>query len=274
MYKNIQSKVYNQPKVKKDIPHPINNSKRINKYNEQKSEKSNKIVRPNSASAKTLSVQYNNQNAQKPSMFDEYYKNKNKLNNNLDIYPNNNDYLNDEEIKNQQNEEQIDIKNQNNNLEENKIKNIQRPLTAKTNLKQKDFLADNKYIISCIQRANNNKYKKSNSKEKVYHREYGKTPKYLQNMKIEAEKKKEIEKLKKETSKYPKGTRLLSEEERLFTLEKLKQSKNDINQIIEKLPITCDSQAFRNKKEELFKKLDEIENAIETFSKKKVFVKI
>ena len=208
-------------------------------------------------------------------MFDEYYKNK-LNNNNYDIYPNNNNYLNEPEIINKPSQKQIYNKNQNNNLEKNKIKNIQRPLTAKNNnSKQKDFLADSKYIISCIQRSNNsNKIKKANSKEKAYHREYGKTPKYLQNIKREAEKKKEIEKLKKETSKYPKGTRLLSEEERLFTLEKLKQSKNDINQIIEKLPITCDSQAFRNKKEELFKKLDEIENAIETFSKKKVFVKV
>ena len=93
-------------------------------------------------------------------------------------------------------------------------------------------------------------------------------------MRLENEKKKEIDKLKKETAKYPKGTRLLSEEERVLTLEKLKQSKDDINKVIEKLPITCDTQAFRNKKDELFKKLDEIEKAIETFSKKKVFVKL
>ena len=63
--------------------------------------------------------------------------------------------------------------------------------------------------------------------------------------------------------------------------KEIKEEKNkkeiieeDIDKIIERLPITCDSQAFRNKKDELFKKLDEIENAIETFSKKKVFVKI
>ena len=47
-----------------------------------------------------------------------------------------------------------------------------------------------------------------------FHKEYGKTPKYLQNMKIEAEKQKEIDKLKKEQEKYPKGTRLLTEDER------------------------------------------------------------
>ena len=47
-----------------------------------------------------------------------------------------------------------------------------------------------------------------------------------------------------------------------------------VNKVIERLPITPDTQDFKNKKEELFKKLDEIENAIETFSKKKVFVKV
>ena len=241
---------------------------------------------------------YNNHyNYEEPkiSMFDEYYKKRmQNTNYNYNVNSNNNNYNNINLNENQNNNnynniylkdndnkmmEQDNLINNNNNqnMNINNInKNNQRPLTAKNKeIKQKDFVADNKHIISCIQNANyNNKLTKKNSIENPYHKEYGKTPKYLQIMKIEAEKKKEIEKLKKETSKYPKGTRLLSEEERLFTLEKLKQSKNDINQIIEKLPITCDSQAFRSKREELFRKLDEIENAIETFSKKKVFVKI
>ena len=34
------------------------------------------------------------------------------------------------------------------------------------------------------------------------------------------------------------------------------------------------SQAVKNKQEELFKKMDEIDNAIVTFSRKKVFVKV
>ena len=251
-------------------------------------------MRPNSASVNNLGRKtsfnsqknnFNNNNniynydEQKKSMFDEYYKN--KLMNKNDNFSEYQNQIEHEQIKENYkgNINNDSANNINNNFEEeekNKSKVIKRPLTAKNKiLKQKDFLADSKYIISCIQNANNNnKLKKNNSKEKAYHKEFGKTPKYLQNMKLEDEKKKEIEKLRKETSKYPKGTRLLSEEERLFTLEKLKQSKNDINQIIEKLPITCDSQAFRNKKEELFKKLDEIESAIETFSKKKVFVKV
>lgn len=283
----------------------MNNFRRNNQLN-SKMQKPKKFVRPNSASAKSKTAKpsvnsqqksFNmdddgdniyNYNQPKISMFDEYYKDKLVKKN---CFYSNNTNSNENQINNGNIEEQIintrqnqnliiqnnDI-NMNNNpeLENNPNTKIKRPLTATHNdIKQKDFLADSKYIISCIQNSNNsNRLKQKNLKENPYHKEFGKTPKYLQNMKLEAEKKKEIEKIKKETSKYPKGTRLLSEEERLFTLEKLKQSKNDINQIIEKLPITCDSQAFRNKREELFKKLDEIENAIETFSKKKVFVKI
>ena len=93
-------------------------------------------------------------------------------------------------------------------------------------------------------------------------------------MKIEAEKKKELDNLKKEQEKYPKGTRLLSEEERISTLNKLIESKKEIENLIGKLPITMNSQTAKNKQEELYKKIDEIDKAIDTFSKKKVFVKI
>ena len=163
---------------------------------------------------------------------------------------------------------------------QNEIKNIQIKKDIEISNKElnnkKDYIEENKHLITKIQNANNtNKLKEYyDKKENPYHKEYGKTPKYIQDMRLENEKKKEMEKLKKETAKYPKGTRLLSEEERISTLEKLKQSRDDINKVNEKLPITSDTQTFKNKKDELFKKLDEIENAIETFSKKKVFVKI
>ena len=93
-------------------------------------------------------------------------------------------------------------------------------------------------------------------------------------MKIEAEKKKELDNLKKEQEKYPKGTRLLSEDERIFTLNKLLESKKEIENLVAKLPITMNSQSAKNKQDELYKKLDEIDNAIATFSRKKVFVKV
>ena len=136
----------------------------------------------------------------------------------------------------------------------------------------KNYIEENKQMVTNGQIPK--KIRNNQSMQNPFHREYGKTPRYLQNMKIEAEKQKEIDLLKKEEEKYPKGTRLLSEEERVFTLNKLLESKKEIENLLSKLPITMASQAAKNKQEELYKKLDEIDNAITTFSRKKVFVKV
>ena len=269
--------------------------------NQQQKTQKKKIIRPNSAivgSNKNKNPSMNNQGQkyiynqinnigenepEKISMFDKYYKEKND-NEDYQINP---DYY-DIQKKNLENQikEPIDNDEKNKNKDENKNEknpeneneNIKKPINrpSKELNQQKNFIETNKNLITKMQNANNsNKLKEYyDKKENPYHKEYGKIPKYIENMKLENEKKLEMEKLRKETAKYPKGTRLLSEEERLFTLEKLKQSRDDINKVIERLPITSDTQAFKNKKEELFKKLDEIEKAIETFSKKKVFVKV
>ena len=139
----------------------------------------------------------------------------------------------------------------------------------------KNYIEENKQKIikgQIQQKKYNNIINKS--AQNPFHKEYGKTPKYLKNMKKEAEKQKEIDKLKREQEKYPEGTRLLSEEERLLTLNKLLESKKEMENLVAKLPITMSSQTIRNKQEELYKKLDEIEKAISTFSRKKVFVKV
>ena len=306
-YKYISSKVY-EPKKKINEENPENNFMNYEEYlyqYQQQNKNKNKIVRPNSAFVGSKKVnpkpdlnkqgqkyiynEINNLGENKPntdSMFDDYYKQKNE-NNDYQMNPNYYNILEKRKLENQNqesiydnqkgNKAQINNNNINNEQEnENKVNPIKRQ--SKDNNNQKNFIEKNKNIITKIQKANNSnklkEYYDRKEKENPYHKEYGKIPKYIENMKLENEKKSEMEKLRKETAKYPKGTRLLSEEERLFTLEELKQSRDDINKVIEKLPITSDTQAFRNKKDELFKKLDEIENAIETFSKKKVFVKI
>ena len=306
-YKYISSKVY-EPKKKINEENPENNFMNYEEYlyqYQQQNKNKNKIVRPNSAFVGSKKVnpkpdlnkqgqkyiynEINNLGENKPntdSMFDDYYKQKNE-NNDYQMNPNYYNILEKRKLENQNqesiydnqkgNKAQINNNNINNEQEnENKVNPIKRQ--SKDNNNQKNFIEKNKNIITKIQKANNSnklkEYYDRKEKENPYHKEYGKIPKYIENMKLENEKKLETEKLRKETAKYPKGTRLLSEEERLFTLEKLKQSRDDINKVIERLPITPDTQAFKNKKDELFKKLDEIENAIETFSKKKVFVKI
>ena len=78
---------------------------------------------------------------------------------------------------------------------------------------------------------------------------------------------------RKEESKYPKGTKLLSEEERIKTLNGLIKTQKELTLILEKMPITNRSINIQKRKEEIVKKLNELDKAIDMFSKKKVFVK-
>lgn len=77
-----------------------------------------------------------------------------------------------------------------------------------------------------------------------------------------------------EEAKYPKGTRLLSEEEKTETLNSLIHTRKELINLIEKMPISLRTLAVQNKKQEMEKKLEEIEEGIKTFSRKQVFVKI
>ena len=105
------------------------------------------------------------------------------------------------------------------------------------------------------------------------HKNYGKVPEYIKRFEMEREYERQEKIRKKEEMKYPKGTRLLSEDERVKTLNSLIKSQQELNLILQKMPITNRSVGIQKKKEELIKKLDEIDKAIEMFSKKRVFVK-
>lgn len=64
----------------------------------------------------------------------------------------------------------------------------------------------------------------------------------------------------------------MGEEERLRTLDDLQQTKREIINMLEKLPLANQSMALQKRKKEMEEKLNKIEKAIETFSKKIVYV--
>jgi hypothetical protein len=64
----------------------------------------------------------------------------------------------------------------------------------------------------------------------------------------------------------------MKDEERIKTLEELVKNKKEVNEILINLPLSMRTDALRNKKRELENKLDEIEKAITTFSRKVVYV--
>jgi len=75
-----------------------------------------------------------------------------------------------------------------------------------------------------------------------------------------------------EEAKIPAGTRLMSEDERVSTLQDLQVTKKELTNMLERMPITNRTQAAERRKKELEEKLMRIERAIETFSKKVVYI--
>ena len=64
----------------------------------------------------------------------------------------------------------------------------------------------------------------------------------------------------------------MGEEERMSTLQDLLTTKKDLINMLERMPIAQRTQAAERRKKELEEKLMRIERAIETFSKKVVYI--
>ena len=209
------------------------------------------------------------------SLFDKYYyKRLNEIKKNERYLKNNNssNSLNNENNNYKYNKSEI-LNSENNKIinkiyEKEELPYYEGFILPKIN---QNYLKKNIELIT-----NNKVTKRYKEKEKdiiFTHKNYGKTPEYLKQFKLEEIKRKEYEKILEEESHYPPGTKLLSENERINTLNNLIETKKGIVNILEKMPITKRTQSFQEKKEELEKKLEQIEKEIEIFSKKKVFIK-
>ena len=82
-----------------------------------------------------------------------------------------------------------------------------------------------------------------------------------------------MDRIKAEEKTFPKGTKLLPENERKSTLERLCFAKNDLLDALDKLPLSLKTLNLQTKKIEIDRKLNDIESAIRTFSMRNVFVK-
>jgi len=136
----------------------------------------------------------------------------------------------------------------------------------------KNYIRENRQLV--MENKIPTKTKFIEEKNDAKHKDYGKVPEYIKKYELEREIRKEEIKKQEATAKYPKGTKLLSEEERIETLNGLMNSKKELTNLLEKLPITTRTLAMQNKKDELIKKIEEVEKAIDMFSKKQVFIKV
>ena len=103
---------------------------------------------------------------------------------------------------------------------------------------------------------------------------YGKVPEYIHKYNREREAAAKQRLIDEENAKLPPGTRLMPEEERLSTLADLLAAKKQTNTDLERLPIQAKSLRMAQHKRDLEEKMTKLERAIETFSKKQVYIQV
>lgn len=103
---------------------------------------------------------------------------------------------------------------------------------------------------------------------------YGRVPEYILQRKLEMLQKVEQDKIAAEQAKIPAGMRVMSEEERLETLGILKGNAKKVEGALAKLPLRVELPSMVKKEKTLRAKLQEIEDAIQIFNKKTVFVSL
>ena len=261
--------------LKEENIYNILNNKQISMFDKYYANKKNSKVTNNNDNINNIEINYNN-NLNNQENLNEKLKEKDEAIEKL-INEYKAKYGTDEALENMINEyynkiskkEMPEINNKSNknnyNINDNKI------ILPRI---QKNYIRENRQLIIENKIPLKHKQNGEDMSHNNKHKDYGKIPEYIKKYELERELKKEELKRQEEASKYPKGTKLLSEEERISTLNGLLENKKEITNQLEKMPITTRTNSIRIRKEELLNKLEEIEKAIEMFSKKQVFVKI
>lgn len=139
--------------------------------------------------------------------------------------------------------------------------------------KQKNYVKDN-LNKAAFEMKPPSRPTKEDPVAKSMNKNFGKVPNYLNKYKEQKEEELRTKALLEEQLKHPPGTRLMPESERIETLNDLLEAKAETNKTLERLPVVAHSQKMERHKKELEDKLVRLERAIETFSKKTVYVAI
>lgn len=102
----------------------------------------------------------------------------------------------------------------------------------------------------------------------------GEMPKYLVDRRRQWEKEDETRRSNEPDPDMPPGHRLMPDDERRETLNRIQQKQRELLSELSAMPIRNDTVRIRTKRQELEQKLAKIEEALKIFSRQKVFVKL
>jgi len=104
------------------------------------------------------------------------------------------------------------------------------------------------------------------------HEEFGRVPEYLEERKAQWAVEEDERRRNRPDPNCPPGMMLMPNEERLNTLEVLKENKAEALRQLRAMPFVVETPSMRRKQEMLEGKLREIDNALTIFSKDKVYI--
>lgn len=134
---------------------------------------------------------------------------------------------------------------------------------------QKNYERDNALAVINARTSRNN----SADQPTAYkHSNHGQVPAYLQQRKSELEQIKLAKQAELSAERVPAGTVRMSEQDRLDTLQSLNQQLNILNAELAQFPLRVTTEARRIARQTQENKIQEIENAIQLFSKKVVYI--
>jgi hypothetical protein len=98
----------------------------------------------------------------------------------------------------------------------------------------------------------------------------------LHEFKVRQKIEKEYERLLEEEKLYPKGTVLITEEDRVSVLGKLLRSRKEIEEVLSKFPVSSHlhSSKLQKQKSIVERKLEQLDSVIRIFERNKVFLRL
>lgn len=136
------------------------------------------------------------------------------------------------------------------------------------NVEEKDFISMNKSKAEQM-------HKKRHQTEQVQFvkkKDYGKVPEYIIKRKLEKEEMEQKKMEELEAAKIPQGMRIMTDDERMETLDILHSNKKTVIESIKHLPLVIETPSMIKHQRDLNNKLKEIEKTIALFQKPTVFV--
>lgn len=139
---------------------------------------------------------------------------------------------------------------------------------------RRNFVEENKAVAAAARQAPRAESRPGDGQSYMTKREYGQVPAYLVERKFQMAKEMRAREEAREAARVPAGMRLMPESERQETLALLERNRGEVEAALAAMPIIVETHTLRRRKDDLERRLAEIEEATRVFSRREVLVRL